>query len=158
MALWFPLRCCCCSCWERPPTSHSIWFPLKGLPFRFLPRTKASLASLVPRLPDPRFDNPDAKIREFYGSVARAIWACSIYLNGEWVFCASLRRPKRSALEVGVAFSLGDKHPGEKARRREAEKAAILGLWGPFLGTICPLEPQVRWGRNAFGFNKRLGF
>ncbi|CAJ1441380.1 unnamed protein product [Effrenium voratum] len=33
------------------------------------------------------FDNPDAKIREFYGSVARAIWACSIYLNGEWVFC-----------------------------------------------------------------------
>ena len=31
-----------------PPTSHNIWFPLKGLPFRFLPRPDAD-ASLAPR-------------------------------------------------------------------------------------------------------------
>ena len=34
-----------------------------------------------------RYDNPDKYIRELYGSVLRAMWTTSIYLNGEWVFC-----------------------------------------------------------------------
>eukprot|EP00913_Durusdinium_trenchii_P003003 g2775.t1 len=33
------------------------------------------------------FENPDKYIRKFYGSVLRAIWVTSFFLNGEWVFC-----------------------------------------------------------------------
>ena len=36
-----------------------------------------------------RFRNPDENIHQFYGSLLRSIWASSIFLNGEWVFCSS---------------------------------------------------------------------
>eukprot|EP00930_Biecheleria_cincta_P082031 TRINITY_DN7155_c0_g1_i6.p1 TRINITY_DN7155_c0_g1~~TRINITY_DN7155_c0_g1_i6.p1 ORF type:complete len:3046 (-),score=387.48 TRINITY_DN7155_c0_g1_i6:69-9206(-) len=48
--------------------------------------------------------NPDKGIRENYGSLARSIWAASIGLNGDWVWCDYTWRGK--ALGTFVALFL----------------------------------------------------